>query len=146
MGTDDVSEKRGEDMSEKEGSRDAIGGDVEWDDSRDGEARPFIDDVFRVLADWRRREVCRFFVETGADSASVDDLAILVAGCRPADADGPPPAHDELVAGLEERHLPRLDAAGVVDYDSRSGTVRYWGQPTVEKWLEHVTAVDDRCA
>jgi hypothetical protein len=144
MGIGVVSTRRGEDMSEKEGSGNAVDGDVEWDDSRDGEARPFIDDVFRVLADWRRREICRFFVETDADSASVDDLAILVAGCRPADADGPPPPHDELVAGLEDRHLPRLDAAGVVDYDSRSGTVRYWGQPTVEKWLEHVTAIDDR--
>jgi hypothetical protein len=76
---------------------------------------------------------------------SVDDLAMLVAGCRPTDAEGPPPAHDELVATLEDRHLPRLDATGVVDYDGRSGTVRYWGQPTVEKWLEHVSAVDDRC-
>lgn len=132
-------------MSEKEGSRDAADGAVEWDDEQGDGTRPFIDDVFGVLADWRRREVCRFFVETGTETASVDDLAMLVAGCRPVDADGPPPAHDELVAVLEERHLPRLDAAGVVDYDGRSGTVRYWGQPTVEKWLEHVAAVDDRC-
>jgi len=132
-------------MSEKEGSRDAADGAVEWDDGSGEEARPFIDDVFGVLADWRRREICRFFVETGVENASVDDLAMLVAGCRPADTEGPPPAHDELVAVLEERHLPHLDAAGVVDYDARSGTVRYWGQPTVEKWLEHVAAVDDRC-
>ncbi|MEF8851380.1 MAG: ArsR family transcriptional regulator [Haloarculaceae archaeon] len=133
-------------MSEKEESRDGMDGDAEWSDSRDSGVRPFIDDVFGILADWRRREVCRFFVETDADIASVDDLAILLAGCRPDDARGTPPAHDELVAALEERHLPRLDAAGVVDYDSRSGTVRYWGQPTLEKWLEHVAAVDDRCA
>jgi hypothetical protein len=131
-------------MSEKDGSRDTAEGGVEWGE-QSGDARPFIDDVFEVLADWRRREVCRFFVETDAEAASVDDLAMLVAGCRPADAEGPPPAHDELVATLEDRHLPRLDAAGVVDYDTRSGVVRYWGQPTVEKWLEHVTAVDDRC-
>lgn len=130
-------------MSERDGSRD---GAVEREGGPDEEVRPFIDDVFRVLADWRRREICRFFVETDVDTASVDDLAMLVAGCRPGDVEGPPPAHDELVTVLEERHLPRLDAAGVVDYDSRSGTVRYWGQPTVEKWLEHVTAVDDRCA
>ena len=59
------------------------------------------------------------------------------------DAEGPPPTHDDLVTALEERHLSRLDAVGVVDYDPRSGTVRYRGQPTLEKWLEHVTAVDD---
>ena len=127
-------------MSEKEGSRDIVGGHA---GDRDEEPRPFIDEVFAVLADWRRREVSRFFVETGAETASVDDLALLVAGCRPGDAEGPPPAHGDLVAALEERHLPRLDAVGVIDYDPRSGTVRYRGQPTLEKWLEHVTAVDD---
>ena len=132
-------------MSEKEGSGDTAHRDVEWDDRHDGEPRPFIDDIFGVLADWRRREVCRFFLETDADTASVDDLAMLVAGCRPADGEGRTPPHDELAAGLEERHLPQLDAAGVVDYDPRSETVRYWGQPTLEKWLEHVAAVDDRC-
>ena len=127
-------------MSEKEGSRDVVGGHA---GDRDEEPRPFIDDVFGALADWRRREVCRFFVETDVETASVDDLALLVAGCRPGDAEGPSPAHGDLVAALEERHLPRLDAVGVIDYDPRSGTVRYRGQPTLEKWLEHVTAVDD---
>ena len=127
-------------MSEKEGSRDVVGGHA---GDRDEEPRPFIDDVFGALADWRRREVSRFFIETDAETASVDDLALLVAGCRPGDAEGPPPAHGDLVAALEERHLPRLDAVGVIDYDPRSGTVRYRGQPTLEKWLEHVTAVDD---
>jgi hypothetical protein len=53
-------------------------------------------------------------------------------------------SHDEFATELVETHLPRLDAAGVVDYDDRSDTVRYWGQPTVEKWLEHVTEVDGR--
>ena len=127
-------------MSEKEGSRDIVGGHA---GDRDEESRPFIDEVFAVLADWRRREVSRFFIETDAETASVDDLALLVAGCRPGDAEGPSPAHGDLVAALEERHLPRLDAVGVIDYDPRSGTVRYRGQPTLEKWLEHVTAVDD---
>jgi hypothetical protein len=142
---DTVTTRRGEDMSEKRGSQGSTDGDAEWSDDRDGGVRPFIDDVFDVLADWRRREICRFFVDTDADVASVRDLAILVAGCRPATVECRPPGHDELVTSLEQHHLPRLDAAGVVDYDSRSGTVRYRGQPTVEKWLEHVTAVDDRC-
>jgi hypothetical protein len=107
------------------------------------ESRPMIDDVFEVLADWRRREVCQFFRETGTETATVDDLAILLAGCRPT---GVPDdeSHEDVVADLEERHLPMLATAGVVDFDERSGTVRYWGQPTVEKWLEHVAAVDRR--
>lgn len=108
-----------------------------------GESRPFIDSVLTVLADWRRREICLFFMETDAETATVEELAILVAGCRPATAtDGE--SHEETVTELTETHLPCLEAGGVVDYDSRSGRVRYWGQPTVEKWLEHITAVDSR--
>jgi hypothetical protein len=130
-------------MSEKGGSRDGAeqGAERESDESV-VESQPFIDGVFDVLSDWRRREICQFFIDTDADTATVSELAILVAGCRPASASNA--SHGELVTDLKERHLPRLDAAGVVDFDSRSGTVRYWGQPTVEKWLEHVAAVDRR--
>jgi len=107
------------------------------------ESRPMIDDVFEVLADWRRREVCQFFRETETETATVEELVILLEGCRPTSVPDDT-AHDDVAADLEERHLPVLAAAGVVDFDERSGTVRYWGQPTVEKWLEHVAAVDRR--
>jgi hypothetical protein len=108
-----------------------------------GESKPMIDDVFQALADWRRREICQFFRETGAETATVDELALLLAGCRPAHAAADQSCED-LVAELEERHLTVLASAGVIDFDDRSGTVKYWGQPTVEKWLEHVAAVDRR--
>jgi hypothetical protein len=108
-----------------------------------GESCPFIDSVLTVLADWHRREICKFFVETDAETATVEELAMLVAGCRPATAGGEQ-SHEAVVAELTETHLPCLAASGVVDYDSRSGRVRYWGQPTLEKWLEHISAVDQR--
>jgi DNA-binding transcriptional ArsR family regulator len=109
------------------------------------EARPFIDSVFDALADWRRREVCQYFIETGAESATVDQLAMLLLACeQPGVEERPDPTLDELAIQLEHQHLPRLDEAGVVDFDDRSNTVRYWGQPTVEKWLEHVLAVDEK--
>jgi len=109
----------------------------------EGAPRPFIDTVFEALADWRRREVCLFFRETDVTTATVDELAMLLAACEPDGVGGTRDRdHDELAAELEETHLPRLDAAGVVDYDERSETVHYWGQPTVEKWLEHITAVE----
>ncbi|MFB6151961.1 MAG: ArsR family transcriptional regulator [Haloarculaceae archaeon] len=133
-------------MSEKGGSQDSADGRAgRAVDDQEGEQRPFIDSVFRVLADWRRREICQFFIETEARTATVDQLGLLLAGCRPAEIDSTADrTHEELTAELEETHLPELDAAGVVDYDERSGTVHYWGQPTVEKWLEHVTEVDRR--
>ncbi|PSQ04330.1 hypothetical protein BRC92_04980 [Halobacteriales archaeon QS_4_69_31] len=130
-------------MTEESGTPDRREGDSENTHVGAGGPQPLIDSVFEVLADWRRREVCQFFVEADAETATVAELAVLVAGCRPTAA----PAgrsHGDLVDALAETHLPCLDRAGVVDYDPRSSTVRYRGQPTVEKWLEHVTAVDDR--
>lgn len=131
-------------MSERRGSKDGDrGGPQRQRDEMQGE-RPFIDTVFDALADWRRREVCQFFKEGDVSTATVDELAMLLAGCEPTGLHGPDGrTHEEFATELTETHLPRLDAAGVVDYDDRSDTVRYWGQPTVEKWLEHVAEVDD---
>jgi len=39
---------------------------------------------------------------------------------------------------LRHSHLPKLEDAGLVEYDSRSETVRYWSQPSLEELLEHV--------
>jgi hypothetical protein len=76
----------------------------------------------------------------------VDELAFLLEAYEPDGNGGGSRPHEELVEELVEEHLPQLSAAGVVDFDDRSGTVRYHGQPTVEKWLEHVAAVDGRSA
>ena len=130
-------------MTDDRGSGHTPETDATGERERVVESRPMIDDVFEALADWRRREICQFFRETDAETATVDDLAILVAGCRPGGvyADR---SHGDVVAELADHHLPLLAGAGVVDFDDRSGTVRYRGQPTAEKWLEHVAAVDRR--
>ncbi|ELZ20220.1 hypothetical protein C475_20642 [Halosimplex carlsbadense 2-9-1] len=132
-------------MSERSGSSDGGRGRTKPAvDDLEGD-RPFIDTVFEALSDWRRREVCQFFKEGDVSTATVDELAMLLAASEPAGLGEPRGrSHDEFATELVETHLPRLDAAGVVDYDDRSDTVRYWGQPTVEKWLDHVTEVDGR--
>jgi len=133
-------------MSDRSGPNGEEGGPMQESvEEGSDEPRPFIDSVFDALADWRRREVCQYFIETDAESATVDQLAMLLLACEhPGVEECADPTFEELVIQLEHQHLPRLDEAGVVDYDDRSNTVRYWGQPTVEKWLEHVLAVDEQ--
>lgn len=98
---------------------------------------PPIDDVFELLSNDCRRRACLFLRRAGVEVATLQDLVDALA----------PNAGDEererLAINLHHRHLPKLDDAGIVDYDPRSNTARYWGQPTVEKWAEHVEAVDD---
>ncbi|ACV46161.1 MULTISPECIES: DUF7344 domain-containing protein [Halomicrobium] len=102
---------------------------------------PMIDDVFELLADWRRRAVVLHFVDTEASSATVEALATAVTqrgmGRDCLDVVSVSAVRTDLV----EVHLPRLDEKGVLDFDRRSESVHYWGQPTVEKWAEHVDEV-----
>jgi hypothetical protein len=92
--------------------------------------------VFEVLADETRRGICRFLVAEAPSVVTVDEIAASLT-----DDDA---ARRRLALNCHHRHLPKLDEAGLIEYDARSNAVRYWGQPTLEKWLEHVSHVDDR--
>jgi len=109
-----------------------------------GLTTPMVDDVFGLLSDWRRRAVCLHFANDDAVSTvDVDTLATAVAqrgmGCAGITDTDESAVRDALV----EDHLPELDRAGVLDFDERSGSVRYWGQPTVEKWAEYAAEVSE---
>ena len=98
---------------------------------------PPIDEVFELLSNDCRRRVCLFLRRTGIEVATLDDLVEALASAESDEE------RERLAINLHHRHLPKLDEAGIVDYDPRSNTARYWGQPTVEKWAEHVEAIDD---
>jgi hypothetical protein len=98
---------------------------------------PPIDEVFALLSNDCRRRVCLFLRRAGIEVATLDDLVDALA------SDASDEERERLAINLHHRHLPKLDEAGIVDYDPRSNTARYWGQPTVEKWAEHVEAIDD---
>jgi hypothetical protein len=53
---------------------------------------------------------------------------------RNPDADG----RDRTLIALQHRTLPRLDGAGVIDFDRRTDTVRYHGNELVEELLDFV--------
>lgn len=110
-----------------------------------GFSTPMVDDVFALLSDWRRRSVCRYFARTESDSAGVATLAAAVASdaCTD-DVDSAETSEDAIEQALVHEHLPRLDEAGVLDFDARSKSVYYWGSPTLEKWAEHAEAVTER--
>ena len=86
-----------------------------------------------ALADDRRRRVLRYLLERdGADAVGLGELAEAVA-----DEDDVDDAH----RSLHHAHLPRLDEAGIVDYDAHEERVRLAGdQPTVEDFLEAAAA------
>lgn len=44
---------------------------------------------------------------------------------------------DSVRRVLRDVHLPRLAETDVVDYDARSGSIRYRERPALVEWLEH---------
>jgi DNA-binding transcriptional ArsR family regulator len=93
-----------------------------------------LDAVFTVLATRRRRILLR--VLDDADACSVGDLVEWVAA-RERQLDGEPPDREALRSELERVHLSMLADHRILDYDTRSGNVRYYGHPVVEEYLEH---------
>ncbi|WP_167768440.1 DUF7344 domain-containing protein [Haloarcula amylovorans] len=110
-----------------------------------GLTTPMVDDVFEALADWRRRAVCLHFQTTAETQTAAGELADVVAqqgrdsGLPEVETDA-----DAVESALIETHLPVLHRLAILDFDERSGTIRYWGCPTLEKWADHAAAVSQR--
>lgn len=49
-----------------------------------------------------------------------------------------------MAIDLHHRDLPKLEAAGLVEYDARSRTVRYDDHPALEAYLDVVDGEDAR--
>lgn len=126
-------------------------------------AEPSTDELYRLLASESRRDVLSILAETTDGSATVETLADRIAQAgsddlAQADPDDVPEADpDDLAqadsgdpeasaAGDRSRetvrirlfhvHLPKLDAADLVEYDPDSGTVEYAGDETAEALLD----------
>lgn len=95
-----------------------------------------VDDVLNALADRRRRLVLYYLRDEG--TAGIDEVADHVAAAEEdVPVDG---VTDEQRArvktSLVHAHLPQLVDAGLVEYDRRTGVIRYAHPPTLlEKLL-----------
>jgi DNA-binding transcriptional ArsR family regulator len=119
------------------------------------DATPSLDLVFDLLSDSRRRYALYYLNDQPDGVATIENLTKnVIALERSAGADEETTAKTETVSGhdpgdgsadqrasvrmeLQHIHLPKLEDAGILEQDPRSETVRYWGQPSVEEWLEH---------
>lgn len=79
-----------------------------------------LDELFDVLSDRRRRFVLYYLDganERATREALVDRIAVREA------VDGEGPIREHVLAELHHVHLPRLQDAGLVEYDQRAGDV-----------------------
>ena len=89
-----------------------------------------LDEVFGLLRSERRRAVLRHLDGTDGP-VSLDDLVSCVEA-RHGDVGFEAGRRDEVAVSLHQVHLPRLERAGVVEYDAAAKTVRLCqGFPTL---------------
>lgn len=94
--------------------------------------RPTRDSVHRCLANERRRTVIDY-LRTNDGTASLDDLIDHVVE---QETNSPAPDRETVTYELYYAHLPILDDRGVIDFDERTGTVRYRSPPEMERVID----------
>jgi hypothetical protein len=86
-----------------------------------------IDRLRSALKSERCRLVVSYFEDTGASTVSIDDLARCLGSQKETDRS----ETGRSRVYLHHADLPRLESAGLVDYDTRTETVRYLEPPAV---------------
>ena len=90
-----------------------------------------IDERFDALARTDCRAVIQFFRNGSIEEATFDDLVTGIVDGSYWDTDE---SHARLC--LHHSTLPKLADTGILNYDARSKTVSYHGQPAVEQLLD----------
>lgn len=91
-----------------------------------------VDRILKLLANKERRRVVDYFSRNGADTETVEVLGARLTQLM-VDADGTHESSTEVAqARLHHVHLPELQEYGIVEYDARTGHVRYRPDEQVE--------------
>jgi hypothetical protein len=93
-----------------------------------------LDIVFDLLRNARRRALLYFLYESDEQVVAMDDAVVAVAE-RTRTGTAP----DEAVVRTDLHHsqMPRLEEAGVLEYDARQGDIRIWDYAPLLEWLAY---------
>lgn len=111
--------------------------DAECDQPASRVASLSLDATLELLANHDRRRVLGYLMDDSDGTATVEELVDHVAEKRAERTDDALDT-DQIETRLHHVHIPKLADAGVVEYDHRSGEVRYWGEDRLEAWHDRV--------
>lgn len=97
-----------------------------------------IDCVLDLLRDPVRRQTVAYCVNASDRILTVDELADHLADEREPSRDRL--TRESIAAELHHHHLPKLADEDVIEFDHRSGHVRYWGDDRLERWVRRIQA------
>lgn len=105
----------------------------------------YLDRILGALSHPRRRLLLYYLQESGP--VSIEDAAARIAAWergQPAD-EIPEGVRETVLTSLYHGHVPKLTEQGIVDYDRRSGAIRFQEPPEeLERLLELARSIDDR--
>lgn len=102
-----------------------------------------LDEMFDVLGSGRRRRLLYYLKDMeGTETTLERAVRALNAFDSSRDPPGDVPRRQSIRVSLAHNHLPRLDAANVLEYDHRSGGVRYEGHDQLDSWLDCVRELE----
>ncbi|WP_425494460.1 DUF7344 domain-containing protein [Natronosalvus halobius] len=95
--------------------------------------------ALHLVANQRRRLVLTQLIESEQNAVAVDLLAEHLSPENPPPDSVETKSSERLLLDLYHNHLPKLEEAGLVEYDDRTETVRYHPNDRVEKLHQFVT-------
>lgn len=125
--SDRFSDRSGPVVPDSRGQRDVF--------TRSGADDTDLDTVFDLLGDQRRRLLLRFFYVNGFETATFDEVASYIKRWESRMVGRSEPPDDDVELTLVHVHLPRLETAGVVEFDRATATIRYDGTESLERIL-----------
>lgn len=91
-----------------------------------------LDKLLTVLADPHCRSIIFYFRNSSAEAATVADLTSEVETHA---------TEEEIAIQLHHSVLPRLDEAGIIEYNTRSNTARYLDHGIPQTLIENLEAL-----
>ncbi|MFC6940730.1 ArsR family transcriptional regulator [Salinirubellus sp. GCM10025818] len=97
-----------------------------------------LDACLQLVADQHRRRIIHHLRHEANGATTFDDLVNQVHSRASDSKNGPPEDREKLAIQLHHTHLPKLADHGVVDFDYRTGAVRYYPDEQVEAVLDSI--------
>lgn len=99
-------------------------------------SNPSLDGTLDVLANAQRRMVLQYLCEQSDNVASIEDLIRFLDTEERRTGGGQATGPEQLETELHHHHFPKLAEQGLIEYDIRSGQIRYNPDETTEDLLE----------
>jgi hypothetical protein len=95
-----------------------------------------LDRCLQLVADQHRRQIIHHLRHEAKGTTTLDDLVERISSRASDSKNGPQQDREEIAIQLQHTHLPKLADHGVVEFDLRTGAVRYHPDEQVETVID----------